>query len=402
MATEISVRFLENFGTVSATSMTPLAVGGPVSVPDSDGNSYYKGQVPVYPIALAQGQGLLVGWGSAAFAPVNLHSQVLRSGWNPASVLVANNFVSYDTLNKYSQMYNGVAPDNAMEIAAAVWCLHFQDVGSQIHVPLMSVTVTEKAPPAEGRAPSVISSNSTIVGGFDKSWAETLDWLGQLSIREGKTSELSAISGPHPIQTDNVTSAIVKVDLDTIGSTKKVANYNSYELILNWGYWSVTSDDMGHQTAYMPIPPGSFNLTVKSGKTNVNFRTAPSITSKVIKQLNAGKSLLQTLPIDSAGWWGAIDESGNNGFITGDLVDITPVSYVTGSPVGVKTLSPSGAEITATGGATPAVSKTTATTPTVGTKPATQTNATNWPLYGGIAAGVFVLGGAVYFLMRKK
>ena len=347
MALSYSISQIDYFGVAPVDSGDAINIAGKTITPASVAG-YFR-----------------IDYGQAAYSPIEYHDKLIGKGWNPDAVLVANNLLVFNPFIKYTSL--GINAKDAAELAAKIWCLHFQDIGSVVYIPRMLVECREST---DGRAGKIVSSD--VVGGYTRSWSQILEDLFNVNVIEGKTSELKSSLSSTDLY--DIVSKIVEIDIKTISPTNTVLNYNSFELATNWSFWSQEVEESGKPMGNLVIPPGSFLLKVKSTKNNAPLYKIPN--GEKISVLPAGTSLIQTLPMDKAGFWGAIDSNGVNGFVNNEDVYMDRIFYGP-KPESNKT-------DTGSGDTTPVKSE------------------TNWLLYGGIGAGVLVLGGAAYFLMRKK
>ncbi len=307
-----TITLIENFGVVPATSDATIQIGGK-SVADSSGSSYFSGKITPKIIESTP----VIPYSQAAYSPYAAQRKLLIPGWNPASVLVANS-TALNSLTGYSKL--GADPKTTVDIALKAWCLHFQDIGSDIYLPKTWVRVQKIS------NNSVVSEDIFITGGVTVKWKDALESLGNINISTGSSQQVIAKS-KYPADYW-IGQAIVDIDINSIGTSKSISNYNSFDIVMNWGFWSGISNDMGKMEAPFPIPPGSFILAIKEGSTNVNFRSEPSLSAKIIGKFNSGEALIENIPLDKSGWWGVVNpNTGSTGFIHSDYVKPMPIFY---------------------------------------------------------------------------
>jgi len=292
-----------------------------------------------------------------AYAPAHIQSQFLLQGWSPASMLAANAMVQNPDvcMNSFAKTDLPTSPEDSVAALALVWCLNFQDIGSPIVTPRIKVTYNNK---------------SVLVESAKYAWQQALERLGNSTIVQANTSSLKSIINGKYTST-SVPDALKSVNLKSL-ENKLVPNYSSFDIATNWDFWGMGWDEHKPDDPWR-LPVGSIKL--KSTGNNVNFRDKPSKSGKVISILNKGDELLQTLPLDKTGWWGAVDSGSKYGFVSGEYVQMAPLFVPPAAP----------------------------TTPSKkDDAQLVQEEKSNTTLYIGVGVGILVLGGAAIFLLRKK
>lgn len=387
----VTVRMIEDFGIAQCQSSTTINIGGK-SVPDSTGYSYFTGSIT--PTISNDGVNYKYNYKQVAFSPPEAQKQLILPGWNSASVLIANNLAGW-VLNKYSSISS--PPEQAIEIAAIVWCMHFQQ-SDTLYVPRIFVNVIQVQDGV------VTASYNKTVGGKSISIQDAKDLLGQVSIQDGSTQQVfDATKATGGTGSTNIADAILSIDISSIGNNKIVYRFSTLDIVSNWSFWGQRSDDMSKPKAGFPLPPAAVFLQVNDGKTNVNFRSTPSTSGKVISQFDGGKLLIENSALKS-GWWGAYDpQSGSYGYISSDYV--TPVQPWVSSTQKLSNQSIHESPHQSTSELSPD-QNIPANITDQSTALSTQNDASQPPsntmLYIGIGAASLVCIGAIYLATRKK
>ena len=421
---QISIWNVEHFGVAPSDSDSVISIGGK-SIPDSSGYSYFNGKIKPEVV-----DGLpVIQYLQAAYSPYLAQRKLLIQGWNPVSVIAANSTAA-NNLNGYAKL--GADAKTTAELALKAWCIHFQDIGSDIYIPRSNVAIKKVS---NG---TILAQDKFMVGGYTVKWNDAIESLGNLNVISGTSQQLMPVAkeiankvGLKTPADTQIGKAIVAIDIELIGSSKSILNYNSFDIAMNWSSWGATQDD-GKPAPSFPLPPGSFILSVKSGKTNVHFRESPSMSGKIIGTLNGGDVLIENLPIDKSGWWGVTNPvNGANGFVYGEYLDPKPISYSTKKYSGsasVESGSSTGTNASAGTNTSTSTSTSTGTSTSAGTSTSTSTGTStgtvkpdqlvpqnnaatdidkteeksNTLLYVGIGVGVLAIGGIAYAILRKK
>lgn len=353
----ISVRFIDWFGIKPIDNQAaPVATGAAAP---------YSSQVRCVATAVLDGA-TKYAWffPEIAYAPLATQKLLMLQGWTPAAMLAANAMAQNDLVCKES--FNAglpLTPEEAVSSVILIWCLNFQQVGSQITTP---------------RAVVSHGGKSTLIQSRSLSWAQALETFGNIKAFEGKTSEIKKYIQPTPASPTTIPNAIRNYNLSCL-ENKTVPNYSSFEISKNWDFWGKGWDEHKPENPWR-IPVGSFLLKAK--KNNVALVDNPTYKTKTkISIINKGETVTQTLPLDKNGYWGAADSNNKYGFVLGENVEIAPLP------------DPSPAEnqeqAQQQAGSNPIVPK------------ESEKKKSNFGIYVGIGASILILGGTLFFLRRK-
>lgn len=324
---KIEVTFIDWFGIVQTNAQQPPFPTGAVAP--------YSSQIRTTSRTIVDNKTYFAfSFADIAYAPVEVQKQFMLQGWSPQAMLAANAIVQNANVdaNSFANTDLPISPQDAVAALALAWCLNFQDIGSPIVTPRIKITY---------------QGNTSIVESSKYTWGQALEHIGNASIVDGKTIDLKT----GQVSVFSIAESIKSANLKSL-ENKSVINYSAFEIAKNWDFWGIGSQ----------IPVGCFFL--KANSANVKLRDKPSSSGVVVSILNKGETVLQTLPIDKSGWWGAMDSNGKYGFISGSDVDMSPI------------IATQSTEITQA-------------------KPSTM-------LYIGIGASVLLLAAAAIAIFRKK